>query len=394
MDKASEEQNLTPLQDGNHTRILSEIYYDLQDPISYSSSPYALLKKAKQKDASITLEQVKKWLRKQVSHTRHTQRSYQFPRRKILSLRIDDTWSGDLIQCDILKNYNAGYQYILNCVDLFSRKKWLRKLKSKSQKEMELAMKSIIAENNGRAPFRFWTDRGTEFLSLKKLYEEHEIHRYSTNSPLKSVFVENANKAVENLLYKVMTSLNTAKWINLLDDVAKHLNETKSKTLFNLTPNEAHLKVNEEYLRSKYLERYKQYKEKFKRQRARFVPGDTVRILRDKTKFSRGYEPAFSKELYVIEAVQKTYPLTYKLKGQRRVYYSQELVHAEAPVKDEEKNYFIERTRRVNTRKSRSGAITGGQTEYLLKAKNDPEQSGWISEFEYQKLKDGGLIMG
>ena len=381
-------------ENGKHTKILGKIYYDLQDPDSYSPSPYVLLKRARKQGASISLKEVKNWLKKQVSHTRHSKPRLQFGRRKVLSLRIDNTWSADLIQCDVLKNYNAGYQYILNCIDLFSRKKWLRKLKSKSQKEMDVAMRSIIEENNNRAPFRLWTDKGSEFLSLKTLYTDHEIYRYSTNSPLKSVFVENANKAVENLLYKAMTSLQTAKWTHLLDDVARHLNSKKSKALFNLSPNEAHLKVNEEYLRGKYLEQYKKHKEKYKNQKPRFYPGDTVRILKDRTKFTRGYEPAFTRELYTVEDIQKTYPLTYKIEGQRRVYYAPELIHAEVPTEDEEKHYFIERTRRINTKKHRSGAVTGGQTEYLLKAKNDPEQSGWISEFEYQKLKDGGLLMG
>ena len=58
-----------------------------------------------------------------------------------------------------------------------------------------------------------------------------------------------------------------------------------------------------------------------------------------------------------------------------------------------EKQYYIERTRRINTKKHRSGAVSGGETQYLLKAKNDANQSGWISEFEYQRLKDGGILL-
>ena len=58
----------------------------------------------------------------------------------------------------------------------------------------------------------------------------------------------------------------------------------------------------------------------------------------------------------------------------------------------QEKNHFIERTRVVNAKKLRSGATTGGEKQYLLKAKNDPDLSSWISQFEFEKLKDGGYL--
>ena len=224
------------------------------------------------------------------------------------------------------------------------------------------------------------------------MYEELEIDRYSTHSPLKSVFVENMNKSVEALLYKKMTSENSAKWIHLLDDVANHINNKSSPRLFGMTPNQAYMKENEEYLRSQYLREYKEYKKKFKLQKPKFVPGDTVRILKNKTVFTRGYEPAFSRELYTVASIKRTYPLTYAIKGLRRSFYAQELRHAIPPQNEEQKGYFIEKTRRVNTKIHRSGKVSGGQQQYLLKAKNDPDLSTWISEIEFEKLKNGGLL--
>ena len=200
------------------------------------------------------------------------------------------------------------------------------------------------------------------------------------------------NKSIEALLYKKMTSENSAKWIHLLDDVATHLNTKSSSRLFGMSPNQAYMKENEEYLRSQYLREYKEYKKKFKRQNPKFVPGDTVRILKNKTVFTRGYEPAFSRELYTVASIKRTYPLTYAIEGLRRSFYAQELRHAIPPQGEEQKGYFIERTRRVNTKTHRSGKVSGGQQQYLLKAKNDPDLSTWISEIEFEKLKNGGLL--
>ena len=108
--------------------------------------------------------------------------------------------------------------------------------------------------------------------------------------------------------------------------------------------------------------------------------------------FNRGYEPAFGREIFTVREVKKTFPITYKLEGKQRAYYSQELVAAERPEVETEKQFFIERTRVVNTRKLRSGVTSGGQKQYLLKARNDPNQSSWINHFEFEKLKDGGYL--
>ena len=42
--------------------------------------------------------------------------------------------------------------------------------------------------------------------------------------------------------------------------------------------------------------------------------GDKVRISRTKSTFEKGYLPNWSEELYVVDNVQKTIPVTYKLK--------------------------------------------------------------------------------
>ena len=231
-----------------------------------------------------------------------------------------------------------------------------------------------------------------EFLSLKDFYEEFEIERYSTRSPIKSSFAERANKTIEDLLFKIMTARNTAKWTDLLDDVVRIHNHRVSSVLHGLTPFEAHQLENEEFLRKKFLADYEKHKNKFVGQKPKFAIGDTVRLVRKQKTFSRGYEPTFEREIHVVKDVLLTYPITYKIEGKQRAYYTQELVKAAKAETPLEKNYFIEKTRKINVKKLRSGASAGGETQYLLKAKNDPDQSSWISEFEFRSLKDGGYL--
>ena len=371
--------------------LLKRLYYGPGQSSGYSSAR-RLYQAARKENSAITQRQVLEWLKKQVTFTRHKRPRLTFPRRKVLTLRIDECWASDLIQIDSLVNQNNGFQYIVTVVDLFSRKLWARKIKQKSKKEMEAALRSIVEENDGRSPYKLWTDEGQEYLSLKDLYEEMEIERYSTRSPIKSSYAERMNKTMEDLLYKQMTSRNTRRWIDLLDEVVYMHNNRVSSVLHGLTPNEAHEKGNEEFLRAKFLEDYEKHKKRFSQQKPKFAIGDTVRVIRKKSLFNRGYEPAFGRDLFVVKEVKRTYPITYKLDGKQRAFYSQELEAAVQPDTEEEKQYFIEKTRRVNAKKLRSGATTGGQTEYLLKAKNDPDQSSWINQFEYEKIKDGGYL--
>ena len=370
----------------------SHLYYKAGGPASFSSLN-RLYKHAKKENKNVKRKDVKEYLEKQYTFSRHKRLRKTFPRRKCLFLRIDEVWAGDLIQVDTLSSYNSGYNYILNVIDCFSRKLWARALKKKTPQEVELGLRSIIQENNNVSPYLWWTDSGKEFTQVKTLYEEQEMTQYSTKSPLKSMIIERANASLENHLYKNMTSLQTARWTNLLQDAVSAINERSSVPLHGLSPNEAHKKENERWLRQKFLDDYKKHKRRFEKQPAAFSIGDTVRLVHDQREtFHRGYQPSTQIDPRTIVNVLHTYPKTYKVSGKNRAYYAQELVKINPQISPKELEYFIERTRKVNTKIHRSGKVTGGDTQYLLKSKNNSEQSSWISEQEYQKLKDGGLI--
>ena len=201
------------------------------------------------------------------------------------------------------------------------------------------------------------------------------------------------NKTIQDLLYKAMTALNTARWIDLLPEVTYIHNNRVSSVLHGLTRNQAHDPKNEEYLRAKFLEDYARHKKRFVFQKPLFAVGDGVRLLEKRNVFTRGYEPSFGQQVHVVKKVIWTYPITYKIEGKQRAYYSPEMVRADEAELPEDKNYFVEKTRRVKTKTLRSGAKIGGELQYLLKAKNDPHQSSWMTEFEYRKLKDGGFLV-
>ena len=119
--------------------------------------------------------------------------------------------------------------------------------------------------------------------------------------------------------------------------------------------------------------------------------GDQIRAVLKRKLFSRGYEPNFESEVRVIEAVYNTWPKTYKISGRQQRFLFQELIPAEN-VEGSAKNYFIEKTRKTGGKTLRSGVVSGAETQHLLKARNDPSISTWISSAQLEKLKDDGLM--
>ena len=227
---------------------------------------------------------------------------------------------------------------------------------------------------------------------MKKFYDEFEIHRYSTFSPLKCTVIENKVREVEYVMYKKMTADNSNTWYTWIQSVATHMNQKKRKKLYGLSANECYEEKNAEFLRRKYLEDYKAYAAKHNNP-VSLRAGDTVRIVVDKTKLTpRGYEHQFGPKLWEVEEVSLTNPRTIKIKGKKRRFYFNEVIKARAPATEKEKAYFIEKTRVVNAKRLRSGKTSGGDTQYLLRSRNDPTIGSWLSSSQYRRLLQDGLV--
>ena len=370
--------------------VLTQIYYHSKGEGAYGTAE-KLYRKGKLVLPSLTLKQTRHWLDGQIAYSRHRQ-PRKFVRRKTLFLRIDGTWTLDLIETSaVLWGSNNRKKFILNCVDCFSRFCWLKSLYSKRAKEVEDALREIIAENGGRPPRKAWVDQGKEF-ELPVLWDELDIVKYSTKSPdIKATIVERVNKDIETILYKIMSSRSSSKYIDKLDDAAAIHNNSVHSSLHGLTPAQAHDPKNEEYLRAKFLQDYERFKDKIRSKPPKFKVGQQVRIKNKRTIFERGYEPRYQREVEKIEAVIPSFPYRFRIKG--RDYYAGELVEARKAETEQEKKYFIAQTKTVGAKTLRSGHTSGGEKLFLLRSLNDADQSSWINAYEYSKLKDGGLIV-
>ncbi len=92
-------------------------------------------------------------------------------RRSMNTHGYGSTWQCDLGQ---LFEHNEFTSFLL-CIDIYSRRIFCRKLKTKSKLEVQKAFKSIFTEANIR-PEKLESDKGSEFTSNKPFFKNQNIY--------------------------------------------------------------------------------------------------------------------------------------------------------------------------------------------------------------------------
>ena len=85
-----------------------------------------------------------------------------------------ENWCLDLAFMDKLSQFNNGVNYLLICVDVFSRFVPIQPMKSKNSTDAVAAFKKMLRKNNIRQ--KVWVDQGTEFGGeFRKLCSQKKI---------------------------------------------------------------------------------------------------------------------------------------------------------------------------------------------------------------------------
>ena len=156
-----------------------------------------------------------------------------------------------------------------------------------------------------------WTDKGSEFISkhFKELLKKNYIKLYHTENEEKSSVVERWNRTMKNRMWKMFSANNNTVYWDKLKDLDDDYNNTKHSSL-KMTPTEASKEENEKKVfRNLYGDLIY-----LKPEKPKFSVGDKVRISKCKRRvFDKGYTPNWTEELFVINEVMLTNPLTYKI---------------------------------------------------------------------------------
>ena len=230
-----------------------------------------------------------------------------FRKRRVISYGVDKIWAADLIEMMGCSIWNKGIKHLLTVIDVFSKYGWIVALQDKKTESVSLAFGRIF-KNSKRKPETLWTDKGSEFISkhFKDFLKTHSIILYHTENEEKSSIVERWNKTMKNKMWK-MSSANNTVYCDKLDKLVDVYNNTYHSSI-KMTPTEASKKENENKVFANLYGDLIYLKPK----KPKFSIGDKVRISKYKRQvFDKGYTPNWTEELFVVDKVILTKPVTY-----------------------------------------------------------------------------------
>lgn len=236
----------------------------------------------------------------------HAPARRNFRRRKVLMKGIDETWQADLVDMQKYSKLNKGYRYLLTVIDNLSKYAWAIPLKNKSGLELKNALDKLF--NKGRQPKHLHVDQGTEFYNyqVKNLLKTYKVNLYSTFSEKKASIIERFNRTLKTNMWKKFSLRGVYKWFDILNDLVAQYNDTKHSSI-KMKPKDVSAE-HEEKLRNLL------NGSKFINKKPKFKIGDHVRISKYKGIFEKGYTPNWGVEIFKVFKVQRTRPITYKIK--------------------------------------------------------------------------------
>ena len=185
---------------------------------------------------------VKQWLLKQAFWQEHLP-----PPKHVDRPHYEVTISNEIHQFDLLYMpldtlYWNKYKYMLSGIDVASRYKVARPLRSKQAKDVANMITDIYKVGLLTYPRIFQCDNGNEFKAeVTKLLEKHEVTIRHTTTKYKhthTAFVEALNKILAEQLFKVQDGqeLNAPEkvsltWVKHLYGLVDKLNDTETQMI-------------------------------------------------------------------------------------------------------------------------------------------------------------------
>ena len=344
--------------------LLSEIYFNAQRPGSFGGVNHLA------KVSKLPQKTVQKFLSQQWTYQFHKPVRNKFPRRRYIVRGVNEQWQADLVEMQHFHYENKGYRYILCVIDVFSRYVYTRPLKNKTGKEVADALDSIFEIT---FPKRLQTDQGNEFYNqhVRTVLEKYGIELFSVYSDKKAAIVERFQRTLKERMYRAFTYQSNHKWLDLLPKLTESYNHSYHRSIKTMPAN-----INKTNETAVWLQQYGNIQ---KNPVIKFQIGDTVRIPKTKTPFSKGYEEKWTDEIFTISFINTKYkPELYTLVDSQGEtisgsFYSQEL----QKVDNQDNIYRIEKVLQTKT--------IGKRKHSLVKWKGYKEPT-WIDSAAIQNI--------
>ena len=219
----------------------------------------------------------------------------------------------DLVDMTDISTSNKNYKYLLVAIDVFSRYAFVIPLRSKSTEFVGEALKEIIYETQ---PYIINCDLGSEFISKNfqtlLAREGKEINYVPVHEHKKIAIVDRFVRTLRQKINMYMAQHHTTTYIDVLQQLVYNYNHAYhtgiKKVPADVTNLDPHIiKVNTE-----------KYNKAFASE-SLFNVGDTVRYIINRTSFSKGTLPQWTKTVHsIISSDAHSYVLE---NGQTKKYY-------------------------------------------------------------------------
>jgi len=307
---------------------LRDAYYDPKVGLVSVDRLYRKLR-----SSGITRSEVQAFVKKQQVQQEHYQphKPEYYPIYSVM----DGSYQADLMFYPRVKTINNGYDTILTCIEITTRKGYCIPMKGKKTEAVLQAFDTLKQETEKAGmPIKvLTTDLGSEWISdaFGNVLEEDRIHHFTAQEGdhHKMGMIERFNRTIKALLGRYFTAYHTkGKWIDVLADIVYNYNHTFHRGI-QCTP----IKAERSARIRKHIRNAASFKTSLLDFKKSLHVGDRVRVLRNRALFEKE-GPRWSRHVYEIEHDDIT---TFRLKGQNRLYKHYELLKIESI----EKNPYV-----------------------------------------------------
>lgn len=181
---------------------------------------------------NITRDDVREFLQRQATY-QMTRPATHRTNKPIVAEAPNLIWAIDLVDVSNYKGNNEQFLYLFVCVDVFSRKVWVEKMRARGGEQTTKALTAIIARA-GIAPSTIMSDNGTEFKGTFADFckgQGIKQSRSRTYSPQANGLVERANLDIRKIMRGFMVKNGNLNWTRVLRDIEENKNGTYNQNI-------------------------------------------------------------------------------------------------------------------------------------------------------------------
>ena len=292
----------------------------------------------------------------------------------ILSKGLYDSVQIDLMDMSNLGTRNKNYNWLLCCVDIFSRKAWVEPMKKKNNKSVVEAMSKVLEQQSFN---KVQCDMGSEFISkqFKKLMSDHNIEIIYASAGDHSVqgIVERFNRSLRSLIMKYLMAEDKYNYIDVLPQIVDYYNDRYHSGIQGI-PNSPNIEkineINEHRIRLA------------KGSLTKFTIGQKVRVLLQRKHFDKS-NANWSKTIHTITAYNPS-GLSYLIENGNKYKYYELLptTQIEKPVINDMEVVKNERT--IKRRIAKEGIE---QNEVAIRRSERERRPNQLEDVKYGKIR-------